>query len=331
MKRTSAKRILVIGGTGHIGSYLVPSLVAEGHDVTVVARGQTPPYTPDSPWSAVRFLHLDRPRAEAAGTWAEALSRVSAEIVVDLIAFEPQSTELMYELFRGRVEHFLHCGTCWEYGVIRQMPVPEEHPISGLNPYARKKVDIRRFLLEKYVHEGFPATVLSPTQITAHGKPAINPWGDRNDAVWERLACGGDFPMPGDGNTPLMHIHASDCARGFLAAIRERERAVGQAFNLGPAYALTYNGLAEVGARFFGVEVRLVHHPIPEFERLAGRLSDLSRDMLAQPVCVDTAKLRELGYAPAHTPEAVVAEALDWGVKAGRIRVQGQECTAPHS
>jgi nucleoside-diphosphate-sugar epimerase len=125
--------------------------------------------------------------------------------------------------------------------------------------------------------------------------------------------------MPGDGNTPLMHIHASDCARGFLAAIRNRERALGQAFNLGPAHALTYNGLAEVGARFFGVDLRLVHLPVSEFEALYGPLSDLSRDMLSQPVCVDITKLRALGYAPAYTPEAAVREALAWSVQTGSI------------
>jgi nucleoside-diphosphate-sugar epimerase len=316
----AAKRVLVIGGTGHIGSYLVPALVADGYDVTVVARGRTAPYTPDGPWSQVRFLEFDRPRDEAAGTWADRLRQVTAEIVVDLIAFEPESTRLLYRLFQGRLEHFLHCGTCWEYGVVRQMPVPEDHPLSGMNAYARKKVAIRRFLLEKYAQEGFPATILAPTQITAHGKPAINPWGDWNDAVWQRLAAGGRFPMPGDGNTPLMHIHASDCARGFLAAIRHREEAVGQAFNLGPAHALTYNGLAEAGARFFGVDLELVHLPVAAFEAEYGPLSELSREMLAQPVCVDIQKLRALGYVPAYTPEAAVREALTWSVQAGAIR-----------
>jgi len=35
-------RVLVIGGTGHIGTYLVPRLVLSGHDVRVVARSPSP-------------------------------------------------------------------------------------------------------------------------------------------------------------------------------------------------------------------------------------------------------------------------------------------------
>ena len=35
-------RVAVIGGTGHIGSYLTPMLVEAGHSVTCVSRGVAP-------------------------------------------------------------------------------------------------------------------------------------------------------------------------------------------------------------------------------------------------------------------------------------------------
>src|ERR687890_357354 len=37
-------RVVVIGATGHIGSYLVPRLVRAGYDVVAVSRGERPPY-----------------------------------------------------------------------------------------------------------------------------------------------------------------------------------------------------------------------------------------------------------------------------------------------
>ena len=40
MKR---KKVLVIGGTGHIGSYLIPSLVAKDYEVVVFSRGKPLP------------------------------------------------------------------------------------------------------------------------------------------------------------------------------------------------------------------------------------------------------------------------------------------------
>ena len=36
-------KILVIGGTGHVGNYLVDKLLAKGHDVYVGARGEVMP------------------------------------------------------------------------------------------------------------------------------------------------------------------------------------------------------------------------------------------------------------------------------------------------
>ncbi len=46
MKR---KKVLVIGGTGHIGSYLIPSLVAKDYEVVVFSRGKTAAY-PEGFW-----------------------------------------------------------------------------------------------------------------------------------------------------------------------------------------------------------------------------------------------------------------------------------------
>ncbi|MCJ7738615.1 MAG: NAD-dependent epimerase/dehydratase family protein, partial [Anaerolineae bacterium] len=47
-------RIVVIGGTGHVGTYLVPRLVEAGHEVFCVSRGEREPYQPHGAWSRVK-------------------------------------------------------------------------------------------------------------------------------------------------------------------------------------------------------------------------------------------------------------------------------------
>lgn len=42
-------RVVVIGGTGHIGTYLVPGLVRAGHATLVISRGSRRPYRHDRP------------------------------------------------------------------------------------------------------------------------------------------------------------------------------------------------------------------------------------------------------------------------------------------
>ena len=57
-------RVVVIGGSGHIGTYLVPRLVSAGFEVVSVSRGQRPPYQSHGAWKFVRTVTLDR---EASG------------------------------------------------------------------------------------------------------------------------------------------------------------------------------------------------------------------------------------------------------------------------
>ena len=58
-------KITIVGGTGHIGTYLVPRLVELGHEVTCVTRGRREPYLPHAAWAGVRKVSLDREALEA--------------------------------------------------------------------------------------------------------------------------------------------------------------------------------------------------------------------------------------------------------------------------
>ena len=44
-------RVVVIGATGHIGTYLVPRLVDGGHEVIAVSRGSRGPYRDGPQWA----------------------------------------------------------------------------------------------------------------------------------------------------------------------------------------------------------------------------------------------------------------------------------------
>ena len=62
-------RVVIIGGSGHVGTYLVPRLVELGYDVVAVSRGQREPYQPHAAWKSVTHVALDRAREEAAGAF----------------------------------------------------------------------------------------------------------------------------------------------------------------------------------------------------------------------------------------------------------------------
>jgi NAD(P)-dependent dehydrogenase (short-subunit alcohol dehydrogenase family) len=68
-------RVIVIGGTGHIGSYLTPLLVEAGHSVTCVCRRALPSCQTHYPaWDAVSYVQADRINEEEAGTVGERIA-----------------------------------------------------------------------------------------------------------------------------------------------------------------------------------------------------------------------------------------------------------------
>ena len=49
-------KVVIIGGTGHIGTYLVPRLVIAGHEVICVSRQKSDPYNKNPFWKSVGML-----------------------------------------------------------------------------------------------------------------------------------------------------------------------------------------------------------------------------------------------------------------------------------
>ena len=104
-------RAVIIGGSGHVGTYLVPRLVEAGFDVVNVARGQRQPYQPHGLWKSVETVILDREAEEKAGSFGRKVRDLKPDVVIDMICFTMDSAKQLAEALRGRVGHFLHCGT----------------------------------------------------------------------------------------------------------------------------------------------------------------------------------------------------------------------------
>ena len=84
-------RVAIIGGTGHIGSYLTPRLFDAGHTVVCVSRGLKTPYQQHAAWRAIERTEVDRATEEAAGTFGERIAKLDAEVVIDLTCYRLES------------------------------------------------------------------------------------------------------------------------------------------------------------------------------------------------------------------------------------------------
>ena len=158
-------KVIVIGGTGHIGTYLAPRLVETGHAVTAVSRGLRQPYRPHGAWRSVHRLELDRPAEEASGRFGERIAALDPDVVIDLTCFTTESAIQIVESLRGRIQQFLHCGTIWVHGPGVEVPTTEQAVRRPFGEYGCRKADVERYLLTEARVRGVPITVLHPGHI----------------------------------------------------------------------------------------------------------------------------------------------------------------------
>jgi nucleoside-diphosphate-sugar epimerase len=311
----------VIGATGHIGTYLIPRLVVAGHDVVAVSRGQREPYHAAAEWQQVERITIDRHSAERAGDFGARIAALRADIVVDLICFELESAKHIVDALRGRVQHFLHCGTLWVHGALDVVPVEESAPRRPFGAYGVKKAAIEAWLLERARAENFPVTVLHPGHISGPGWAPINPAGNLDTDVFERLATGVEVALPDHGLALLHHVHADDVAQAFECALERRTESIGEAFHVAGPSAVTLLGYARAVAGWFDREPRLKFEPWAEWRRgVSERAAEITWDHIAHSPCASIEKARRLlGYAPRYTTFSAVRGAIVWLQRSGRV------------
>lgn len=316
-------RVVVIGGSGHVGTHLVPRLVRAGHEVVNLSRGARRAYTPDPAWDEVEQVVVDRDAREAEGRFGSDVRDLGADAVIDLICFTVASSTQLLDALRGHTDHLVHVGTLWRYGPSTRSPIVEGAGTPPFGEYGVAKEAIARQLQHETASGGLVTTSVHPGHIVGEGWEPVNPVGNLDPRVWSALAAGEPLRVPGSGAEHLHHVHADDVAQVIELAVVHREAAAGEDFHAVAPTALTVSGYAAAAAGWWGREARL--EPVSWEEFGAGLDPDLvqaSRGHLLRNHCLSIDKGRRLlGYAPAHEPDAAVLASLQWLVDHGRLDV----------
>jgi nucleoside-diphosphate-sugar epimerase len=318
-------RVVVIGATGHIGTYLVPRLVDAGHEVITVSRGSRGPYLASPRWDDVTQIRADREAEDAAGTFGARIAALRPEAVIDLICFIPASAEQLVEALRPARPLLVHCGTIWVHGPALRVPVTEDEPRTAYGEYGTGKAAIEAMLAQETQAGGVPSVMLHPGHISGPGWPVITPAGNLDPAAWTALATGRPLALPDHGLGVLHHVHADDVAQAFELAL-SRPAAVGRSFHVTADQAMTQRGLAAGVARWFGREPNLDFVDWDEFTRRARpENAEVTREHTSRSITASIARARGvLGYAPRHSALDTLHEALAWLVANGQADVGGQ-------
>lgn len=347
-------RILVMGGTLFNGLALVHELVRAGHEVSVLNRGRTaaPVELPPS----VKRLYADRTDRDQ---MRAALTGAEFDCVHDMSAYHPADVELMYELLRGRIGHYVFVSSTMIYAPATVLPIDETFPLDRSEnqvEYGLHKILCEERLFELYTSEGFPATSVPLSMVFGEN----NALPDREQRMFARLLAGRPILIPGDGMTLGQVGDVNDQARA-LCKLSGMPITFGKRYNLTGSQAFTREGYVDVFADVVGrpAEKRFIPTALMDAlwdgeislapdsgvrSRIEVRSSDEARArMLAtrarfqlstlvqhiapnlhrwnQSVVFGIDRLRtDIGWQPQHTFRSMVEAAYEWFCRTGLDR-----------
>lgn len=261
---SSALRVLLVGGSGFIGSHVSAALRQAGHDVTTLSRSG-------------RASHPQE-HALAADTrdpvaLARALEGRRFELTVDLAARDAPDIERLLTVpyaALGRYVLISSGQTCLV--TTAPMPYREAHADHPLIPepapgtpdhaqwhYGVGKRRAEQALLALRASHGVRAVILRLPVVVGERDSSLRTW-----AYLERLLDGGPILLPDGGRQLVRFLYAGDLGRAIVRlAVSTPPSAV---YHLAQADALPLREVLERMARVIGVDAQLVDVTEEELE-----------------------------------------------------------------
>ncbi|PFG97479.1 LOW QUALITY PROTEIN: nucleoside-diphosphate-sugar epimerase [Saccharopolyspora erythraea NRRL 2338] len=316
-------RVVVVGRSGHIGTFLIPRLVRAGHEVFNISRGNRAAYVDSLEWQHVQQVVADRQQEDAEGVFGDRVAGLRPDVVVDLVCFTLESAVALVERLRGEVGHLLHCGSLWRYGPSNSLPIAEGTGTEPFGDYGIQKDRIARMLKDETAGGGVVTTSLHPGHIVGPGWAPIGPTGNYDPAVWRTLSAGQPLRIPGLGVELMHHVHADDVAQAFERAIAHRDMAGGEDFNVVAPTALNVRGFAHEAASWFGQEASLESVSWEQFRATTtDEHAQVSWEHLYRSHCLTIEKAKSLlGYSPTYEPGPAVLESVRWLIEHDQLEV----------
>lgn len=233
-------RVLVMGGTQFNGLALVHDLANTGHQVVILNRGKSEAKLP----LGIERVYADRTKPDQ---MREVLRSVDVDAVIDVTAYRPEEVELVVEIFRGRIEHYVFISSTVIYAASDLLPISEEHPVErgpAQQEYGRNKLLCEDVLVREWRQNRFPASTVCFSMVMGAG----NILPDREQRMFQRFLRDRPILIPGNGRLLQQIGHADDQARA-LRMMLCNPRTYGQRYNLTGGDYFTQEGYVDTFAQ----------------------------------------------------------------------------------
>ncbi len=305
-------KILVTGGAGFIGRWVVKKLLDEKHNVWVVddlsnGREENIREFEDNP-NFKKFVKGDiRDKelisdifknkfdlcihAAAQINVQESLDNPWKYFEVNIIG----TYNILNEALKYKTKVVL-LGTCMVYDLSRGSAITEEHKIKPASPYAGSKVAAEA-LAESYYHGlKLPVVIVRPFNTYGPFQKA-NMEGGVVSIFVKRNLQGETLNIFGDGTQTRDLLYVEDCA-DFIVKAAFSEKAVGEVINAGYGKDISINDLAMLIAKDKN-KINHVPHPHPQSE-------------IPKLLCDYSKAKKLLGWEPKVSLEEGIKRLEDW-------------------
>ncbi|MGE5570668.1 MAG: UDP-glucose 4-epimerase GalE [Rhodospirillales bacterium] len=315
--------ILVTGGAGYIGSVTVELLRKRGEEVVVLDdlyRGHRAALPEDIPFyqgkagDAALVARIAAEHEIEACVHFAALIEVGESVSAPAIYFQNntvQAMALLDALRAAGVNRLVFSSTAAVYGHPQQIPIPEEHPLSPVNPYGWSKLFVEK-ILESY-DRAYGLKFVSLRYFNAAGATAEH--GEHHEPESHLIpnvlnaalnirpdvsVFGQYYPTP-DGTPVRDYIHVADLGSAHVLALDYlREGGQSEFLNLGNGKGYSVLEVIEAARRVTGREIKTRQQP--------PRPGDPSHLV----ACADKARA-VLGWEPACPDlEEIIRSAWNW-------------------
>ena len=263
-------KILVTGGAGFIGSHVVDTFIANGHEVVVVDDLSTGRRSNLNP--AATFYQIDIRSDDLGEVFEKEKPQVvdhhAAQMDVRRSVVDPLfdadvnvlGSIKLIELSREHgVERFIYISTGGAvYGEPEYLPCDEAHPINPICPYGASKHTVEHYLYMYHELYGLDYVVLRYPNVYG---PRQDPHGEAGVvAIFTGLMLKGDqVVINGDGDQERDFVFVGDCARANLLALTTQNS--NTIFNLGEGKPTTVNDVYRELKDITDYHLSAVHGP----------------------------------------------------------------------
>ena len=242
-------RVLVTGGAGYIGNYVVEEVLENGHTVRVLDSMLWGDDALD-PLRDSERLEVREGDIRHIEDLSYAMEGCDAVIHLAGIVGDPacgvneqatqavnvEATKTLVEVCKlHNIQRLIFASTCSVYGASELMELNEGSFLNPLSLYAESKIDSEEIILHE-THDRFSDNDISPTILRLG---TIFGWSRRMrfdlvvNILTAKAILEGDIPVyGGEQYRPLVHVH--DAARAFADVLEADEEVVEhQIFNVG--------------------------------------------------------------------------------------------------